>query len=88
MAENNEFDNAFVLKVACTTGDQVVEFLAPKKRIHLVSDGDCFVNFNKPVTTSGRFLIKANIPFEVKTTCSSIHYLAAATPNLYICASN
>jgi hypothetical protein len=88
MAVNESADTAFVLKVTCSTSDQMVDLLRIRHQVTLVADADCFVNFDKPVTTLGRFLLKANIPVTLDIECSNIHYLtASATPGIYIVAT-
>lgn len=90
MPDNESHETAFTLKVTCSSSDQIAELLVNAKQVNLVADGDCFVNFNKPVTVLGRFLIKANTPYVMDFAggVSTVHYLAASgTPALYICAT-
>jgi hypothetical protein len=88
MPDNVSSDSAFVVKVTCSTSDQQVDLLRVTEQVTLVADADCFVNFDKPVTTLGRFLLKANIPVTLDIECSNIHYLtASATPAIYIVAT-
>lgn len=88
MANNSNSDTAFVAKLTCSDTDQAEDMLILRKHITLVADGDCFVNFDKEVTATGRFLIKANVPYEVDISFSQLHYLAdSGTPALYVVAS-
>jgi hypothetical protein len=88
MAENNDYDSAYVAKVTCSSSDQMVDLLVTRNQVTLIADGDCFVNFNKPVTTLGRFFLKANVPVTIDVQVSTLHYLtASATPAIYIVAT-
>lgn len=87
MADNQSDQTAFVKKLVCTTSDQDVDVLITRKHITITADADCFINFDKEVTTLGRFLIKANIFYEFDISFSRLHYLAAGACNLYIVAS-
>lgn len=87
MPDNESYDASFTYKVTCSSSDQSLDLQVPAHEITLIADGDCFVNFNKPVTTLGRFLLKANTPVTLEVTVSTLHYLAAsATPAIYVCA--
>ena len=88
MPDNESYDSSFTVKVTCSAADQKVDLQVPAHQITLIADGDCFVNFDRPVTTLGRFLLKANIPVTLDITVSTLHYLAAsATPAIYISAA-
>lgn len=88
MPDNSNHDTAFVGKLTCTSSDQQEDMLLLRKQVTLIATGDCFVNFDKPVTTSGRYLLKANIPVDFKISFSQLHYLAdSGTPNIYVVAS-
>lgn len=87
MPDNTDYDSVYVAKLVCTTSSQQADLLIGRKEITLIADADCFVNFNKPVTTNGRMLIKANVPHRFCISTSSIHYLAAGAANLYVTAS-
>lgn len=89
MAVNNEGEH-FVQKVTCSASDQMISLVQSRHAVSLIADGDCFVNFDKAVTATGRFLIKANTQqdFVFDGGVSVVHYLAdSATPALYIEAS-
>lgn len=88
MADNHDYDTAFVGTVTCSSSDQAVDMLMVRTHVSLIADGDCFVNFDKPVTTNGRYLLKANVPVDFPISFSQLHYLAAAsTPKIYVVAS-
>lgn len=88
MADNESYQPAFVAKLTCSASDQQVDLLLPRKQITLIADGDCFVNFNKPVTTLGRFFLKANTPVTIDIQVSTLHYLSASsTPAIYVTAT-
>ncbi len=76
-------------KIAATTADKAEEFEGLCIGAHLIADGDCFVDFNRPATASGSFLIKANIPYHLESIqFSEIHVVtASSTANLYILAT-
>lgn len=87
MADNRSDQTAFVAKLACTTSDQEEDMLILRKHVTITADADCFINFDKPVTTNGRMLIKADTPYEFDISFSKLHYLAAGSCNLYVTAS-
>lgn len=88
MPNNTTDAPVHVIKVTCSTSDQQTDFGVPVKEVVLTADADCFVNFNQPVTTTSRFLVKANVPVRIKARCSNVHYLGTAgTENLYIAAA-
>jgi hypothetical protein len=85
---NNIGDSVFTKKLTCSSSNQELDLLTTRNQVILVSDGDCFVNFDKDVTTAGRFLIKANTPVSFDNIMvRQLNYLAdSATPALYIMA--
>lgn len=87
MSDNVSSQPAYVVKLTCSSSDQSEDLLIPRKQITLIADGDCFVNFDKPVTTLGRFLLKANTPVTLDIAVSVLHYLSASsTPAIYVVA--
>lgn len=88
MPDNNDYDTAFVKKLTCSSSDQTEDMLVLRTHVSLIADGDCFVNFDKPVTTNGRYFLKANVPVDFKISFSQLHYLtASATPAIYVVAT-
>lgn len=87
MADNRSDQTAFVAKLVCTTSDQAEDMLILRKQVTITADADCFINFDKAVTTNGRMLIKANIAYRFDVDFSKLHYLAAGSCNLYITAA-
>lgn len=88
MPDNNSYDTAYVAKLTCSSSNQSVDVLQPRHHVSLVADGDCFVNFDKAVTATSRYLLKANTPVELEITFSRLNYLAdSATPAIYVVAS-
>jgi hypothetical protein len=58
-----------------------------RKHFTVIADGDCFINFNKAVTSTGRMYIKANLVYKFCVEADRLHYLAdSATPALYVTA--
>lgn len=87
MPDNQSYDSAYVGKLVCTTSNQSEDMLVLRNHVTITSDADCFVNFDKEVTTNGRFLIKANIAYKFDVPFSRLNYLASGAANIYIMAS-
>lgn len=90
MAVNEISESMFTLKATCSSSDQSMDLLTSRHTVSVVADGDCFINFDKAVTSTGRFLIKANIhySFELPGGVRKLHYLAdSSTPAVYVMAN-
>lgn len=86
MAENNNYDSAFVLKQVITSSSAPIDLMCQRNQINLIADTDCFVNFDKAVTATGRFLLKANIPMAITDANISTMSVLGTSGNLYIAA--
>lgn len=88
MPDNNSYDTTFTKKLTCSSSNQSEDMLIVRNHVSLIADGDCFVNFDKAVTTTSRYLLKANTPVEIEVTFSRLNYLAdSSTPAIYVVAS-
>lgn len=88
MVDNADYHTAFVKELTCSSSDQSEDMLLVRNHVMLVADGECFVNFDKPVTTSGRFRLVADVPVEFDISFSQLHYLAdSGTPAIHVVAS-
>jgi hypothetical protein len=79
-------DTAFVFKQTITSSDQTVDLQGTRTTISLTADTDCFVNFENSVTTTNRYLIKANTPVTVFNVMASTLHVLGTSGNLYIAA--
>lgn len=86
MANNETYDTAHVIKLVPTSSDQLENLGIARKHFTILADTDCYINFNKPVTTLGRMFIKANLVYEFCVTADILHYLGTSG-NLYVTAS-
>ena len=88
MSNNSSSDTAFVAKLTCSDSNQSEDMLILRKHVTVIADGDCFINFDKAVTSIGRFYIKANLVYKFDVSFSRLNYLAdSGTPALYITAN-
>ena len=83
-----QYDSVYTKTVTCSTSNQVDNFPISANTVSIIADGDCFINFDFPVTATERFLIKSG-----EKSCfqnimvSQLNFLAASgTPNIYILA--
>lgn len=83
---NVKADSVFTQKVTCSASNQELDLLTTMNTVHIIADGDCFINFDKDVTSTERFLIKANTPYTFSDIMvRQLNYLAdSSTPALYI----
>lgn len=83
---NSLGNSVFTLKVTCTTSDQKLDMLGSRNEIVLVSDADCFINFDQEVDVDERFLLKANVPVRFSDIMvRTMHYLGASGgENIYV----
>lgn len=85
---NGKGDSVYTKKVTCSSSNQEEDMLTSRNEVHVVADGDCFINFDAAVTTSERYLIKANTPYVFSDIMvRQLNYLAASgTPAIYVMA--
>lgn len=85
MAKNDSTETR-VIKVTST--DKYEDFVAGCKRVCLVADADCFVDFNRPAIANSSFLLKANVNVTIPNIeFTQVHAVTASgTANLYILA--
>ncbi len=73
------------------TGDKFATLSSGAQKVYLVSDADCFIEFDQPAMASRSFLIKANQhPAEFEFSGGNVNKVhaitATGTANLYILA--
>lgn len=85
---NEKGDAVFTRTVACTTADQKLSMLTSRNEVLVVSDADCFINFDSEVTTTERLLLKANTPYKFgDIMVTNLHYLGGSGgENIYVMA--
>lgn len=72
-------------KIAMTTTPQEENFVRGSRFVYLISDADCYVDFDQTADT-GSLLCKANVPTNpLPVTCTKISArTVSSTGNLYI----
>jgi hypothetical protein len=86
MAANETYDTAHVVKLSPTSSSAYEDLGITRKHFTMIADTDCYVNFNKPVTTTGRMYIKANLVYEFCVDADKLAYLGTSG-NLYVTAA-
>ena len=82
----SKFDVQDVRKIVVTSSDKYEDFNNLCTGVYLISDTDCYINFNYPATT-GSFLVKANQFYHMEKLGFNTLHVIGTSGNLYICAT-